>query len=147
MRITSRIQNLKIKNKMYIKRKDFETFEKLEDLGKEWETKLAKSKIRGKVFQITEPRIENKETERNTTKVTINTETQPKIFKIEDNEIYLESRGYKKDILSHNIKYLLYRGSTSTLHSKTLLNHDFHKVTSLDFEITNMGNLSTQMNR
>ena len=44
---------------MYIKRNDFETFEELEDLGKEWETELAKSKITGQVLQITEPRIEN----------------------------------------------------------------------------------------
>ena len=35
---------------MYIKRKDFETFEVLEDLGKEWETEFANSKIRGQVL-------------------------------------------------------------------------------------------------
>ena len=44
---------------MYIKRNDFDTFEELEDLGKEWEIELAKSKIRGQVSQIAEPGIEN----------------------------------------------------------------------------------------
>ena len=45
---------------MYIERNNFKTFEKLEDLGKEWETELLKPKIRGQVLQITEPRIKNK---------------------------------------------------------------------------------------
>ena len=45
---------------MYSNRNDFKTFEELDDLGKEWATKLAKSKIRGQGLQITQPRIENK---------------------------------------------------------------------------------------
>ena len=51
---------LRIEYKKYFKRNHFETFEELEDLGKEWETELAKSKIRGQVLKITEPRIENR---------------------------------------------------------------------------------------
>ena len=53
-------ENPGIEYKMYIKRNDFETLDKLEDLGKEWESELAKLKTRGPVLQITEPRIENK---------------------------------------------------------------------------------------
>ena len=53
-------ENLRIEYKMYIKLNDLETFGELEDLGKGWETELAKSKIMGQALQITEPRIENK---------------------------------------------------------------------------------------
>ena len=54
-------ENLRIEYKMYIKRKDFNTFEELEDLGKEWEIELKKSEIKGQILQITEPRRENSE--------------------------------------------------------------------------------------
>ena len=40
---------------MYIKCNDFDTFEELEDLGKEWEIELKKSKIKAQILQITEP--------------------------------------------------------------------------------------------
>ena len=62
MGITSRIrayENLRIEYKTYIKHNDFDRFEELEYLGKEWEIELAKSKIRGHVLQLIEPRMEN----------------------------------------------------------------------------------------
>ena len=74
---------------------------------------------------------------KNTTRLTINMETEAKILKIEDNKIYIEPREYNKDIISHNIKYLLYRDPTHNLHSKKLFNQDFCKNSNLDFEITN----------
>ena len=46
---------------MYIKRNDFDTFEELEDFGKEWEIELKKSEIKGQILQITEPRRESSE--------------------------------------------------------------------------------------
>ena len=52
-------KNLRIEYKMYIKRNDFDIFEELEDLGKEWEIELKKSEIRGQVLQVTEPSMEN----------------------------------------------------------------------------------------
>ena len=54
-------ENLRIEYKIYIKRNDFDTFKKLEDLGKEWEIELKKSEIKGKLLQITEPKRENNE--------------------------------------------------------------------------------------
>ena len=123
---------------MYIKRNNFDTFEELEDLGEESEIELAKPKIRVQVLQITETRTENKKTGRYTTRLTINMETKTKILEMRDNKIYLEPRGYNKDIISHIIKYLLYRDPTPTLHYKVLINQDFHKVSSLDSEIINI---------
>ena len=52
---------LRAEYKIYIKRNDFDTFEKLEDLGKEWEIELKKSDIKGKQLQITETQRENNE--------------------------------------------------------------------------------------
>ena len=52
-------ENLRIEYKVYINRNDFDTFKELEDLGKEWEIELEKSKIKGQVLQITEPKTEN----------------------------------------------------------------------------------------
>ena len=54
-------ENLRIEYKMYIKRNDFDRFEELEDLSKEWEIELKKSEIKRQVLQITEPRRENNE--------------------------------------------------------------------------------------
>ena len=53
-------------------------------------------------------------------------------------KIYLEPRGYNKDLMRHNIKCLLQRDPTLTLHSKTLLNQDFSKNSNLDSEIINI---------
>ena len=52
-------ENLRIEYKMYIKH--FDTFEELEDLGKEWEIELKKSEIKAQILQITEPRRESSE--------------------------------------------------------------------------------------
>ena len=52
-------ENLRIEYKVYIKRNDFDTFKELEDLGKEWKIELEKSKIKGQVLQMAEPRTQN----------------------------------------------------------------------------------------
>ena len=54
-------ENLRIEYKIYIKRNDCDTFEELEDLGKEWEIELKKSEIKGQLLQITEPKREKNE--------------------------------------------------------------------------------------
>lgn len=46
-------ENLRIEYKMYIRSNDFQTFEELESLGKEFEMQLNASKIRGQQLQIT----------------------------------------------------------------------------------------------
>ena len=132
---------------MYIKRNDFETFEELEDLGKEWETELAKSKIRGQVLQITEPRIDNNKNRKEYYETDYQYENKNKNIKMGDNKIYIEPRGYYKDMISNNIKYLLYRDPTSTLPSKTLPNQDFYKDPNLYFEITNIDTRTTIITR
>ena len=75
--------------------------------------------------------------------VTINAETEVKVLEMRDNNIYIELRLYNKDIISHNLKHLLYKEPISTLHSKTLPNEDFHRVSNLDLEIINIDILST----
>ena len=127
---------------MYIKPNDFDTFEEHEDLGREWEIELEKSKIRRQVLHITEPEIENNKKKKNTPRPTINMKIKIKIFKTGENKIYLQFHGYHKDILDHNTKRLIYTNPTHNLHSKIPLKLDFCKNPNLDSEIIKI-NFST----
>ena len=62
---------------MYIMRNDFDTFEELEDLGKEWEIELKKSEIKGQILQITEPRRESSENQNSQNRKQPNIPTVP----------------------------------------------------------------------
>lgn len=54
-------ENLRLEYKMYIRIDDFDSFEKLEDLGKQFETEILKSKIRGQTLSMTVDRNKDKQ--------------------------------------------------------------------------------------